>query len=52
MLGYQSENEAGNLKEFGVNPISNTLCAIVENFCPPIRVIIKSSTIRNEENFN
>jgi hypothetical protein len=28
MLGYQRKNEVGNLREFGVNQISNSVCEL------------------------
>jgi hypothetical protein len=32
MLGYRRENEAGNLREFSLIPISNSVCAVASNF--------------------
>jgi hypothetical protein len=32
MLGYQRKNIEGNLREFGVNLVSNIVCALAWNF--------------------
>jgi len=31
MLGYQRKYEVGNLREFGVNVISNSVCELAED---------------------
>jgi hypothetical protein len=43
MLGYQSKNEEGNLRKFGLNPISNSVCAL-ETICPARKLKIKFGT--------
>jgi hypothetical protein len=34
MLGYQGKNKVRNLSEFGLNLLSNTVCALAGNFLP------------------
>jgi hypothetical protein len=52
MLGYKRKIEAQSLRKLGINLISNTVRALVENFCPPSSDTIKFSTFRNKENLN
>ena len=47
---YEKKYQVGNLRDFGVNSISNIVCAFAGNVLSSQRLNMKFGTRRNEEN--